>query len=74
MDELSKKIQAKEPILIKSLVAFQGEDKAIPWSEYDNNVTGEILIMADNISSILQLKRDPKIPVIIQREKITELP
>jgi hypothetical protein len=33
---------------------------AIPWSEYEKNATGDILLMPDDIASILTLKGDPK--------------
>lgn len=59
LEELARKLHAKEPLIFKHLVAWSG-GVAIPWSDYDKNVQGDILITADNISSIIPLKGDPK--------------
>lgn len=61
LDEISDKIVKNEPIIFKNLTAWDKKNAVIPWSEYDANVTGTILITASNINSVMPLNGDPKI-------------
>jgi hypothetical protein len=58
--ELAKEISDKVPVLLNNLIAWDDKGNAIPWSDYDKNATGDILLMPDDIASILTLKGDPK--------------
>jgi hypothetical protein len=60
LKEIAKAISDKEPILLNNLIAWDDKGNAMPWSEYNKNDTGDILIMPDNITSILTLRGDPK--------------
>ena len=60
LKEIAKAISDKEPVLLNNLIAWDDKGNAIPWSEYEKNATGDILLMPDDIASILTLKGDPK--------------
>ena len=74
MLEIQKKIIAKEPLILNNLIAWNSEKKVIPYSEYDKNVIGDIMIMPDNLSSIMPLAGDPKTVVYGDRTDVSPVP